>query len=120
MFFVTLWQSCSKSHKRGEWKVETWSFEITSFAVSTTENNFKNFAKMNTIRQPSFERLWDDLELGDEEPLKVAKRFIYSRKLQPKYILITNNETRFPQCRVSHIDSFLDMHGFINPPLPNR
>ena len=74
---------------------------------------------MNTIRQPSFERLWDDLELGDEEPLKVAKRFIYSRKLQPKYILITNDETRFPQCRVSHIDSFLDMHGFINPPLPN-
>ena len=51
---------------------------------------------MNTIRQPSFERLWDDLELGDEEPLKVAKRFIYSRKLQPKYILITNDETQFP------------------------
>ena len=50
---------------------------------------------MNTIRQPSFERLWDDLELGDEEPLKVAKRFIYSRKLQPKYILIINDETRF-------------------------
>jgi len=31
------------------------------------------------------EGLWDDLQLGDEEPLKVAKRFIYSRKLQPKY-----------------------------------
>ena len=75
---------------------------------------------MNTIRQPSFERLWDDLELGDEEPLKVAKRFIYSRKLQPKYILITNDETRFPQCRVSHIHSLLNMNGFINPPLPNK
>ena len=51
---------------------------------------------MNTIRQhmssqSSVERLWDDLELGEEEPLKVAKRFIYSRKLQPKYILVTND-----------------------------
>merc|ERR1712107_31180 len=37
------------------------------------------------LLQMPHEGLWDDLELGDEEPLKVAKRFIYSRKLQPKY-----------------------------------
>ena len=95
MFFVTLWQSCSKSHKRGVWKVETWSFKMTILLSVKQRIFLKNLAKMNTIRQPSFERLWDDLELGDEEPLKVAKRFIYSRKLQPKYILIINDETRF-------------------------
>merc|ERR1712107_926220 len=37
------------------------------------------------LLQMPHEGLWDDLQLGDEEPLKVAKRFIYSHKLQPKY-----------------------------------
>ena len=51
------------------------------------EGGVENFVNANFklfLIRP-LRRLWDEDLEREEEPMKVAKRFIYSRKLQPKW-----------------------------------